>query len=182
MTASTPEVERLVKSLRKFFLVPSTPEDFFSHVKKSELFFSEPIHFLFLGPRQEHHRPDLAYFHLDNPSSGDLLYAMENSLGMLLAYSDLSVLELQQYYSWSLRAKVPLLVRPMQNELFPGLVHEGKNGWILDDGEKSLRSLLLHNPHLKLSKKPDEEPSFSLLDQSSNTLNRLYYKAISMRS
>ena len=177
-----PEVERLVHSLHRFFLVPASPEEFFSHVKKSELFFSEQVQFLFIGSRKEKPRPELNYFHLEDPRPDDLLFAMQKAEGLLLAYSDLSILELQQFHAWSLRTKVPLLIRPAQNELFPGLVQEGKNGWILDDGEKSLRHLLIQNPQLKLQKKPDEEPSFSLLDQSTNTLNRLYYKAISLRS
>ncbi len=176
------DVQRLVQSLGKYFLVPGSPEDFFERAKKSELFFSESIHFLFLGPRRESRKVDLSYFHLGEVTPNDLSFAMQNSLGLLLAYSDLSVLELQQYHSWSLRTKTPILARPSQNQLFPGLVLDSKTGWILEESEKSLRDLLLHNPNLKIAKKPDEEPSYNLVDSTTNTLNRLYYKAISLRS
>jgi hypothetical protein len=107
---------------------------------------------------------------------------LQKSLGLLLAFSELSVLELQQFHAWTAKTKTPLLVRPSQNQLFPGLVLEGKNGWILEAGEKSLRDLLLINPELRLPKNPDEDPKFNLTDLAINELSRLYYKAMALRS
>ncbi len=173
---------RLVQSLGRYLVVPGTPEDFYSRAKKSELIFSEPLQILFLGSRKESRKADLSCFHLGETSPNDLFYVLQNSSGLLLAFSDLSVLELQQYSTWCSKTKTPILARPSQNKLSPGLVHDAKTGWILEDDEKSLRDLLLLNPQLKTNKKPDEEPSFNLVDSTTNTLNRLYYKAILLRS
>jgi hypothetical protein len=176
------DVERLTHSLGDFFVVPGTPKEFFAFASKEDLYFPKPIQLLFLGPRSQRRQADFTAFHLGPVSPSDLSYVLQKSMGLLLAFSDLSVLELQQYQRWGLRTKAPILARPSQNELFSGLVIEGKTGWTLEVGERSLHDLLLHNPSLRPTKKPDEEPSYNLVDSTANELNRLYHKAISLRS
>ncbi len=190
-------VEKLVKSIGQYFVVPGSPRSFLKSLQgKSIPSNLASMKFLFTGSRETSFNLESQigiqdfYLHFDEDSqrgpSGsnihDLFFAIKNSSGLLLAFSELTVLELQQYHAWSLRSKTPLLASPKQNRSFPGLVLEGISGWVLNEGLGSLRKLLLENPSLKTLKKPDEKLSFHFLDSTTNNLNRLYTKAISLRS
>lgn len=181
-TPPNPDLKRLVAALGNFILVPGGPEEFFQRADKSEMFFDQKINFLFMSERRSvrNRYPDCYYLNSQSPE--DLLYALENARAVLLAFNDHSVIELQNYFQWSRWSKTPLIIRPEQNSVFPGLVLDQKTGWILESGERSLRSLIRRNPELRLPQKPDENPSFQLMDTATNQLNRLFASAISLRS
>lgn len=185
------EVEKLTTTLNRYFVVPSDPEDFYKAVKKEELFFDEKFNFLFLAERpvlknklfQKH---DLSYFYLSSNESTDIELALKKSKALLLAFSDLSVLELQRYFQLSLRTKTPLIIRPRQNDLFPGLVVPDRTGWVLQNGEDSLRELIHNNPNLDLNlsleRNSNRNLSHDLIDSSINELHRFYQRALVSRS
>ena len=79
------------------------------------------------------------------------------------------------------RAKCPILARPRQVNLYPGLVQENKSGWILEKGPHSLNSLLIENPELKLAQESFIKEPLHLTDSSMNELNRLYNEAYTHR-
>jgi hypothetical protein len=185
------EVAKLTSTLQDYFLIPSDPEDFFNAVKKDDLFFDEKINYLFLSVRpplkntflQKH---DLTFFYLPSTNSQDIELAIRKAKALLLAFSDLSVLELQRFFQLSLKTKTPLIIRPRQNDLFPGLVIPGRTGWVLEDGETSLRELFLNNPKLDLNLSPDQNTnrnlSHDMIDSSVNELHRFYKRALAARS
>ena len=175
------QMEQLLNSLGNFLLVPGSPDDFYKKFKKGELFLEHKLKLVFLSERPEAKRHQLEVFYLGNPVGVDLLYAIQKSRGILLAFSDLSLLELQQFYQWSRLTGTPLLVRPRQTEMHHGIVTENKTGWILESGEHSLRELLRNNPELRIQRKQDQQPMLDLVDSTMNELNRLYHKAIALR-
>jgi hypothetical protein len=176
------EIQYLCQSFGKYFLIPGGPESFFDRVNLGEFHFDEKYKLVFLSARPDERKQNIEVFYLHDLPSPDLEYAICKAKGILLSFSDLSLLELMQYYQWSASSKTPLLVRPQQTEMFPGLVKDQKTGWVLHNGERSLRELIRQNPLLRLPKKPDEEPSFEIIDSTMNELNRLYNKAIALRS
>jgi hypothetical protein len=175
------QMEQLLNSLGDYLLIPGNPEDFFKKAKKNELTFENKMKLVFLCERPETRKHQLDVFYLGNPVGVDLLYAIQKARGILLAFSDLSLLELQQFYQWGRLTGTPLLVRPRQTEMHPGIVTENKTGWVLPQGETSLRDLLKQNPSLRIQRKQDQQPMLDLVDSTMNELNRLYHKAIALR-
>jgi hypothetical protein len=112
--------------------------------------------------------------------------ALQKSKALLLAFSDLSALELQRFFQLSIKTKTPIIIRPRQNDLFPGLVIQDRTGWVLQNGEASLRELLQNNPNLdlNLSLEPSANRNLShdLIDSSINELHRFYQRALASRS
>lgn len=191
IVADHEEVEKLTSALHRYFLVPCDPEDFYKVAKKEELFFDEKFNFLFLAERpalknkllQKH---DLSYFYLPSNEASDFEIALRKSKALMLAFSDLSVLELQRYFQLSLKTRTPLIIRPHQNDLFPGLVIPERTGWILQNGEASLRELIHNNPNLDLNlsleRNSNRNLSHDLIDSSINELHRFYQRALVSRS
>lgn len=86
---------------------------------------------VFLCERPETRKHDLDVFYLGNPVGVDLLYTIQKARGILLAFSDLSLLELQQFYQWGRLTGTPLLIRPRQTEMHPGIVTQQLVGFFL---------------------------------------------------
>lgn len=175
------QMEQLLNSLGDYLLIPGNPEDFYKKTKSWQLLTNRKMKLVFLCERPAQRKHTLDHFYLGNPYGVDLLYAIQESKGILLAFSDLSLLELQQFYQWSHLTGTPLLVRPRQLEMYPGLVVENKTGWILESGEQSLDQLLKTNPELRIQRKQDLQPMLDIIDSTMNELNRMYNKAIAHR-
>jgi len=174
------EVQRLVHALGNFVLAPSSSFDHGSYSQMQDILKQHHLKFLFLDERELPARSRLSEFHLGEVNTVDLAYVVQQARAVLLAFTNLSLLELQKYHQWSQATKTPLLIRPRQNDMLPGLVHQGKTGWILEEGENSFRQLFLENPTLRLGKRIDTESDQQLVDATVNELNRLYQKALTI--
>ncbi|GIL18310.1 MAG: hypothetical protein BroJett040_20610 [Oligoflexia bacterium] len=181
--AAGEDLKRLCQSLGQYFVIPSDPESFFKSASKSHIHLAlkNKFNLLFLGQRPQS-ALDLEYFTLDNLKPEELQYVVENSKGALLAFSDLSLIELQKYLQWSLETNTPLFVRPAQIEMLPGLVLDKKTGWILEAGEKSLEQVIADNPQLRLPPFRSHDRKYELMDSTLNEINRLYSKAFQFKS
>lgn len=168
------EFERLLQTLGSYVLVPdpvppALPVDLlkeqgFEVLALSDLFRNRS-HFFSTGPLSGAER-ELAFHH---------------ARALILADSDLSVLELRRYHELCARTQLPVIVTPYQNELLPGLCRHGKSGWVLDQGLTSLGRLLDEHRELSLPRDYGGYSGHELTDNTLNELLRLYQRAFRIR-
>lgn len=169
-----PEIERLVKSLSPFVLMPDPPP---SQLDIS-IFKNHGIEVLLLSDRFKR-RTD--YFYTGPISAGEREYLLRASRALVLAGCDLSVIELRRYHELAERTETPLVVTQYQNDLLPGLCWHQKSGWILETGLAGLKPLLDQNPKLELNKEFTGLSRHELTDSTLNELLRMYNRAFSAR-
>ena len=94
----------------------------------------------------------------------------------VIAFDDFSAIELLHFHHLCQQTKTPILANPRQAEALPGLCLHGKNGFILDQGLRSLNLLLAENPNLATTSDDYHLLTTDLADSALNELNRLYSK------
>jgi hypothetical protein len=177
-TESNEELLQICKKLKPFVVVPTTETDFLNQIPDFP-FAHFPFRFVFWGPRKkiEH----LHYFCLGDLTEAEKMLTIEKSQGVLLAFSDFSTTELQKFLECSAITGRPLLIRPQQLRLAPGLVRNNKTGYILERGLASLEQIARTNPTLSVPERVQSEDLTQWMDNGLNELNRLYNKAFSNR-
>jgi hypothetical protein len=178
----TQELQELTEKIEPFIFVPGSAADFFKNARREELFFDQPVNFLFLGKRKIQNQKLSNCYFLEQDNLQNCKFVSEKAQAVLLAFNDFTLSELQRNWVWSQTLGVPLLVNYQQNEVFPGLVNEGKTGWVLGKDEESLRTLVrdgFKRPGLK--SKPSNLP-FPIFDSASNQLARLLNRALTART
>lgn len=175
------ELVSLVDKLTPYLLIPASQE--IPEIKKLHEHGSDNIlnqyKYAYWGERTQ--RAALNPFYFGPLNEEEKIYTVANAKALLLAFSEFSSIELQKFLEISILTGTPLIVRPRQIDLVPGLVRAQKTGFVLDKGISSLQNLLESNPHLKVSEKNSPEQMQSLTDSCLNELNRLYNKAFSIR-
>lgn len=164
------EIDHLIENLGSYLIVPS--DRFHEGI---EWDFIEEVHRLVvLGPRRwgQNKRTYIS----QNLSEVDFERLLLSSRAMLIAFSDLSPVELMKCHQWAEETGKPIIASPRQAEALPGLCVHQKSGWVLERGIDSLRTILLENPDLYLPSWDKRPRSYSLMDSCMNELNRLYTK------
>jgi hypothetical protein len=165
-----------------FWLVPGSAEDFFQE-EKTRAWPDDPApHFLFLQPRTAvplQWQGRVAF--LPQITSTERQFLLRQSQGLLTAYHEHSLLELQTFFQWAQWAPVPMLISKEQNHLFPGLVRENTTGWILRDPAATWEELTRSRGRLDLIGNLEAHPPTTLVDSATNQLNRLFASARSSR-
>ena len=126
-----------------------------------------------LGLQSSH--PEIAFVGRQILDS-DMHSLLKNSQGLLIAFDDFSAIELLHFHHLCQQTKTPILANPRQAEALPGLCLHGKNGFILDQGLRSLNLLLAENPNLATVADDYHLLTTDLADSALNELNRLYSK------
>ena len=175
------ELSQFLQRIKPYLLIPGTHREFFESARESELFFDQTLNLLFLDQRPSGQSFKSQYF-LPNLSQHEIRFCVEKSEATLMAFNTLTLSDLQKFWIWSQTLKRPLLVSPLQNEIFPGLVSPGRSGWVLDRGEESLRTLARDKFRLQKNSASSGFAQFPLFDSASNQLTRLFTSALALRS
>jgi len=176
------DLQRLTSTLKEYWVVPGSAEDFFLGERTRNWGEENKSSFLFLQARARVPREwtsRIAF--LPELSSSERIHVLRQSIGLVTAYHEYSLLELQTFYQWARQASIPLLISAEQNHLFPGLVRENKTGWVIREGSQSWDEIHRRRRNLDLSQYLDENPPFSLVDSATNQLNRLFAQARATR-
>lgn len=177
-TRVRPEIEKLVTTLGKYVLVPekppaTLPPHFFRDRGYEVLTLSEKF------------RPRAWFYSTGSLSGAELNFVFARARILLMADSDLSVLELRRYKELCERNQLPMIVTAYQNELLPGLCWNAKSGWVLDHGLGTdvavLDRILDDYPEFSLSRAYGGFSGLELVDNTMNELIRLYQRAFQLR-
>jgi hypothetical protein len=177
---SDQELDQLLKAASPYLLIPSErlPELDLSVLKGS-------VQFLVCGSRPNKNIPEGVFYVGKNLSDPTLARALKGSIGLLTAFDEFSVIELLRFHRLCLATETPTLANLRQTEALPGFCVHKRNGFVLDQGLSSLRSLIsLFNP--KLGRLELHQPLFqalnsNLADSALNELNRLYSKVKNLK-
>ena len=176
------DLDELIRALQPYVLVPGPYAEFLRNTESDELFFDQGLQFVFQSKRSRRERKLSSRFFVDSTSEPDTYALMKGSRGVLLAFNEFSLSKLQQFWIWSQELQIPLIVHPEQNQIFPGLVNPGKSGWVLDQGEETLRSIVRDDFRLARPKSETETKGSTLSDSASNKLSRLFTQALALRT
>lgn len=115
-------------------------------------------------------------------SDGSLQYLLQNSLGLVTAFDDLSPVELMKWHRLCQKTKSPVLAHPRQVDALPGFCVHDRNGFVLESGIHSLKVLLSRNNDLQLA-----HPQFDLIradisDSVLNEISRMYARRLTSQN
>jgi hypothetical protein len=106
---------------------------------------------------------------------------LKNSIGLLTAFEDFSLIELLRFHRLCQETKTPVIANMRQTEALPGYSVENRNGFVLNQ-ISNLRQLISENPRLELQSPHFETARSELADSALNELNRLYSKVQHLKS
>ncbi len=163
------DLRQLVEAATPYLVIPGEhlPKmDWSSILTKAQI--------LVCGPRPDRSPEGVFYIgrHISEALMNEIL---ENSLGLLISFEDLSVVELLNYQRLCAQTQTPILATPRQAEALPGLCVNKRSGFLVSDLSQ-LNQLLFDNPKLDLHAPIFETLRMDLADSALNELNRLYSK------
>lgn len=132
------------------------------------------VQLLVCGSRPERSPEGVFYIGRQMPT-GHFQEILSRSLGLLMAFEDLSVVEMLNFQRMASQSKTPILATARQAEALPGLCVNKRNGFLIQDLSQ-LYQLLQDNPKLDLHAPLFESVKTDLADSALNELNRLYSK------
>ena len=168
------EVESIKKDLGRFLLVPRCHQSILETLSND----NPEIQFVILGERIS--KSEKLVF-IPDPNHLEILALLKKSSGLLLAFGEFSLSELHNFWMYTIEVKKPILANAKQAESVPGLCVDGRTGWILREGEKTLREIIMQNHLSKLPGDFERLTHSNITDQTLNNLIRLYNKAFEMR-
>lgn len=178
------DLVKLMNSMQPYLVIPSErlpsklSEDpqFESFLKSKNLIICgsrQTMRFKTLGLKNS---PSQVAFVGSNLSDATLHRLLEKSQGLLTAFDHFSAVELLNFHRVCQQTHTPILATARQAEALPGMCVHGKNGFIIDNGLRSLVQLLDNNPQLSTPADQYHSISSDLTDSALNELNRLYSK------
>jgi hypothetical protein len=132
------------------------------------------VQILICGSRPERSLEGVFYIGRHLPV-GHLQEILSHSRGLLIAFEDLSVVELLNYQRMCSQTRTPVLATARQAEALPGLCVNKRNGFLIENLSQ-LNHLLMENPKLEIHSPLFESVKTDLADSALNELNRMYSK------
>lgn len=115
-------------------------------------------------------------------SENSLRYLLQNSIGLLTAFDDLSAVELMNWHRLCQKTQTPVLAHPRQVESLPGFCVHDRNGFVLETGIHSLKVLLSRNSELNLAQPQFELIRADISDSILNEISRMYARRLTSQN
>lgn len=115
-------------------------------------------------------------------SENTLRFLLQNSIGLLTAFDDLSAVELMNWHRLCQKTQTPVLAHPRQVEALPGFCVHDRNGFVLESGIHSLKVLLSRNNELNLAQPQFELIRADISDSILNEISRMYARRLTSQN
>ncbi len=168
------QVDRLTRALHPYFLIFS--DRLPSELKQGK--WLSPYRLLVLGTRSKSISLPHCFFLSEKLNAQELELLAKKSKAILVAFDDLSLLELIRIHNIAISTGAYLIVNPRQIELYPGLCIHKKTGWVIEPRIEDFKRLLNENPSLTLPLAKWNELIPNSIDSTMNELHRLYTQAL----
>ena len=179
------DLAQLISAIKPFLVLPS---EHLPSLDWKEILSS--INVVVCGPRPQkpmkalgfQEIPQGLYFIGHHVSDSQMLQLLRGSRGLLTAFDEYSIVELLHFHRLCYQTRSPVLANARQSEALPGFCVHQRNGFLLDQNLKNLKTLLGENEKLELTQPLFEPLKSDITDSALNELNRLYAKIQYMKT